>query len=1069
MLRRLSAVLVCFVLGCGGGGHASLGVPRAASFQHFTFAITPTVPVKGRDFELSITAYSSTDDSVPMTGYDGTLSLTASQGNLSGQVSAQPITGGQATLVIQIDTAGTGITLTATDDDNASITGKTLPLTVILPGDTAAVRDVVINEINWFGNDNSSADEWIELRNVSGGELNLSGWTLTNAGTFGSPTIEIDDGTSLADGDYLIIAKLQGTDVDGSRTSLTGVEGVQLHRIELSNSGEALELHDAAGTLIDQTPTGAWAAGDATNDLSMERRDNFTGGGYTDGAAPSAWYTWSSLDGRDTTHPDSSDRGTPGAANTNPNIFDHFTLSIQPSSPRANIDFTLTITAYSSAGDTTVITNYNGTVSVAASSGTLTGQVAKQPITGGTATLTLRDNTVASGVVLSVTDDIYPHITGSTAGFDIQPEGDPASLRQVVINEVNWFGNNGSTSDEWFEIRNVSGGPLSLAGWTIENAGTGANPITIPSGTVLADSGYLVLGRRQGPDVAGQQTSLTGVAGVVVVSLSLANGGEHLVLRDVNGTLIDETPNPGWPAGNSAVQYSMERRDDITDLGYTDGALDGAWYTWSSLDGSDTTNPNSSDRGTPGAANTNPNIFDHFTVVVAPTTPVVATDFTVQITAYSSTDDSVQITGYNGTLSVTEQVTGSLSGQLTSQTITGGMATLTLQFDTPTPSLALTVTDDIYPGITVTTAPFAILDTGDNANLRDVVINEVNWFGNDASSSDEWIELRNVSGATLDLSGWTIDGAGSGAGAVTIASGTTLAAGGYLLIADRQGPDVDGSRTSLTGVSNVQIATGIALSNTSDPLTLRDIDGTLIDQTPAGTWPAGDSGLQYSMERRDDITGGGYTDGSVAGAWYTWNVYGSVDTTHPDSSDSGTPGAANSDPNAFRPPVSMPYATSFEAGEPEFENLSTGGYSTTPPPGTTANTGSNVATMDSITTSYTARQLQSKDCITLVDDTTTLVASVMATASNNNGGNALTARIKILWFTDAACATPHSTPTSVGAGVGLSQGSYSSVSFTGAPPLGATHFKVRFEIHDNNGLPNDGDAFAADDFAASQG
>ena len=332
---------------------------------------------------------------------------------------------------------------------------------------------------------------------------------------------------------------------------------------------------------------------------------------------------------------------------------------------------------------------------------------------------------------------------------------------------------------------------------------------------------------------------------------------------------------------------------------------------------------------------------------------------------------------------------------------------MTLQFDSNAPVLALTETDAVYPEITGNTADFSIVDTGDDANLLDVVISEVNWFGNEGSSSDEWVEIRNLTRATLDLSGWTIDGLGAGTDALTIASNTTLDAGAYLVIGDQQGADSDGTRTSLTGVANVQVQSSVALNNGGDALTLRDIDGTLIDYPLAGAFLAGDAGTDRTMERRDNISGGGYTDGSSAAAWYTWNAFDGTDTTSADSTDQGTPGANNSDRNAFAPPVSLPYATGFEVAEPLFENLSSGGFSNAPPVGTTAFAGVGIATTTTLTTSFTGRQLQSFDCLTLVDDTTTVNASAQATASTDNGGNGLAARIKLLWFDDASCATPN--------------------------------------------------------------
>lgn len=202
----------------------------------------------------------------------------------------------------------------------ASNTPQTVDVTFDVqspPGDPASPRDVVISEINWFGNGSDSGDEWIELRNVSGTTLDLSGWTLEGAGTGADPVI-LEDGIQLANGEYLLLAELQGADTDGERTSLTGVGGVHLHSVELANSGEILSLRDVEGSLIDRTPTGSWPAGDETLLMSMERRDDITGGGYTAGDQATSWYTWNADDGRDTTHPATADQGTPGADNTDP-------------------------------------------------------------------------------------------------------------------------------------------------------------------------------------------------------------------------------------------------------------------------------------------------------------------------------------------------------------------------------------------------------------------------------------------------------------------------------------------------------------------------------------------------------------------------------------------------------------------------------------------------------------------------------------------------------------------------------------------------------------------------------
>lgn len=43
-----------------------------------------------------------------------------------------------------------------------------------------------------------------------------------------------------------------------------------------------------------------------------------------------------------------------------------------------------------------------------------------------------------------------------------------------------------------------------------------------------------------------------------------------------------------------------------------------------------------------------------------------------------------------------------------------------------------------------------------NSLLTPVIINEVAWMGTQTSSSDEWIELKNVSGQDVNLNGWQL-------------------------------------------------------------------------------------------------------------------------------------------------------------------------------------------------------------------------------------------------------------------------------------------------------------------------
>lgn len=152
-----------------------------------------------------------------------------------------------------------------------------------------------------------------------------------------------------------------------------------------------------------------------------------------------------------------------------------------------------------------------------------------------------------------------------------------------------------------------------------------------------------------------------------------------------------------------------------------------------------------------------------------------------------------------------------------------------------------------------------------------VVINEVAWMGTTVSANGEWIELRNLSGADIDLTGWTLN-AELGKSPKIILKGI-IAANGYFLL-ERTGDD------SVPGIAADQIYTG-ALSNSGEILELQDGAGKLVDKIDASAgWPAGDNTSKQTMERKDD------------GSWQTSVAPGgtprAVNDSVGNSSDSGS-------------------------------------------------------------------------------------------------------------------------------------------------------------------------------------
>jgi len=140
--------------------------------------------------------------------------------------------------------------------------------------------DVVINEVAWAGTVANSADEWIELRNNTSDEVDLSGYTLEwddgetairFDGESDSNAKEVRQATISAEGFLL----LERTDDD----TISDVEADVLYTGALGNGGERLVLRDGEGDVVDEVNAdgGEWPAGAAGDGevayASMERID----------------------------------------------------------------------------------------------------------------------------------------------------------------------------------------------------------------------------------------------------------------------------------------------------------------------------------------------------------------------------------------------------------------------------------------------------------------------------------------------------------------------------------------------------------------------------------------------------------------------------------------------------------------------------------------------------------------------------------------------------------------------------------------------------------------------------
>lgn len=140
--------------------------------------------------------------------------------------------------------------------------------------DTPLHEGVLLNEMAWMGTESSSANEWIELKNISNIHVNIFGWHLLSKGGHIDITFHAEDArgevsTGIPAGGFYLL----------ERTDDASVPDVPAHYVysgALSGGAEGLRLFDAHCRLIDEVMTSqgganSWPAGEKDTKKTMER------------------------------------------------------------------------------------------------------------------------------------------------------------------------------------------------------------------------------------------------------------------------------------------------------------------------------------------------------------------------------------------------------------------------------------------------------------------------------------------------------------------------------------------------------------------------------------------------------------------------------------------------------------------------------------------------------------------------------------------------------------------------------------------------------------------------------
>ena len=153
------------------------------------------------------------------------------------------------------------------DEELVSMGGeeKAVPISCSKSNLGLPLHKVIINEVAWMGTHNSANDEWIELKNISGKDINMKGWSLVDKTsqiniTFGDLIIK--------NGDFLLLERVSDNTIPFINADLiyTGVLGNTDDELHLFNNQCVLEDYVIASP--------SWPAGNSSQRRTMERTAN---------------------------------------------------------------------------------------------------------------------------------------------------------------------------------------------------------------------------------------------------------------------------------------------------------------------------------------------------------------------------------------------------------------------------------------------------------------------------------------------------------------------------------------------------------------------------------------------------------------------------------------------------------------------------------------------------------------------------------------------------------------------------------------------------------------------------
>lgn len=371
-----------------------------------------------------------------------------------------------------------------------------------------------------MGTASSSIAEWIELKNISTSDMNLSGWELANI----SKRIKIIfvDGDTITPGGLMVLSRGSengGNDVSSSKKIYSG---------DLSNGGDTLVLMNSQCVVSDYlNASNGWPAGNNTTKQTLERDANGVG-----------WHT-SALPG-----------GTPGAENSAGPPPAQYTLSVAfegdtsgaiiTSDPAGLVCGASCTGSFPSGTQITLTPAAGANTAFDGWSGSCYGEtICSFVITANTSFTAQFRSTLPPPVVASDSVDGSDGLLftpGMTMSTGISPT---TTVGHVLIVAIQIAG--ASSSNDLVKLYNPTASVIDMSGWKLHKksqTGLDYSLKTFPAGSIIAAGQLFIWANSIG--------GFSETIGANVSSTETLSADNSVALMDAAGKLVDAV---AWGTG----------------------------------------------------------------------------------------------------------------------------------------------------------------------------------------------------------------------------------------------------------------------------------------------------------------------------------------------------------------------------------------------------------------------------------------------------------------------------------------------------------------------------------------